>query len=57
MIASTALVVLQMAVYLTGYSDCLTSFHEPFSTLNRYHTGLKTAQHNLRHNVAHDEAP
>ena len=32
MFAKRALVV-QMAVYLTSYSDCLTSFHQPLLTL------------------------
>ena len=31
MFASIALVLLWMAVYLTSYSDCLTSFCEPLS--------------------------
>ena len=28
---SRAQVVVKTAVYLTGYSDCLTNFHEPVS--------------------------
>ena len=40
--ASTAPVVLAVwtAVYLTGYSDYLTHFHEPFSSSYGCHTGL-----------------
>ena len=51
--ASTALVVLAawMAMYLTGYSDCLTSFREPLSLPWRCHTGLKNVwcDHCLRY--------
>ena len=39
-VAGRALVVVQMAVYLTGYSDCLTGFHEPLFPPNRCLTGL-----------------
>ena len=39
--ASRALVTVQTAVYLTGYSDCLTDFSEPLSPPNKHHTGLK----------------
>ena len=39
--ASTALVVGWTAMYLTGYSDNLSSFCEPLSTPCRCHTGLK----------------
>ena len=42
--ASKALlaVKVQMAMYLTDYSDCLTSFHEPLSPPHRScHTSLK----------------
>ena len=38
-----ALVVAEMDVYLTGYSDCLTSFHEPLSPPHRCHTSFKNA--------------
>ena len=40
MFASTALVVAQMAVYLTGSSDYLTGFHEPLLPLYSCHTSL-----------------
>ena len=39
--ASTAMVVGWTAMYLTGYSDYLTSFCEPLSTPYTCHTGLK----------------
>ena len=39
--ASTALTVVQMAIYLTSYNDCLTGFCEPLLPLYRCHTGLK----------------
>ena len=40
--ASGALVaVVQMVVYLTGYSDCLTGFHEPLLPHYRCLAGLK----------------
>ena len=39
--ASTALVVVWTAIYLTSYSDYLTGFHEPLSTPYRCHTSLK----------------
>ena len=39
--ASTALVVVLMAVYLPGHNDYLTGFHEPLSTHYRYHTDFK----------------
>ena len=39
-VASTALVVVRTAVYLIGYSDCLTGFREPLSPPYRCHTGL-----------------
>ena len=39
--ASTALVVAEMALYLTGYSDCLNSFHERLSPPYGCHTSLK----------------
>ena len=38
---STAQVVVWMAMYLTGYSDYLTSFCEPLLPLYRCHTSLK----------------
>ena len=34
-------VVVQTAVSLIGYSDCLTGFREPISPPQRCHTGLK----------------
>ena len=37
---STALVGVQTAMYLTGYSDYVTSFREPLSPLYRCHNGL-----------------
>ena len=42
-IASTALVssIVQTAVHLTSYSDCLTGFREPLSPLHGCHTSLK----------------
>ena len=40
-VASTAPAVVWMAVYLFGYSDYLTGFHEPLSPPHRCHTGLK----------------
>ena len=36
-----AVVVVETAVYLTGYSDCLTGFYEPLSPPYRCHAGLK----------------
>ena len=39
--ASTALTVVQMAMCLTSYNDCLTGFCEPLLPLYRCHTGLK----------------
>ena len=42
--ASTALAVVWTAVYLTGYSDFLTNFHEPLSPPYRRHTSLKNVQ-------------
>ena len=51
--ASTALVVLAawMVMYLTGYSDCLTSFGEPLSLPWRCHTRTKNVwcDHCLRY--------
>ena len=44
MFGSKVLVAVWTAVYLTGYSDCLTGFHDPLSPPYRCHTGLKTAQ-------------
>ena len=44
--ASTALVVVWTAMYLTRHSDYLTGFHEPLSTSYICHTGLKTVYHN-----------
>ena len=41
MFASTPHVVIEMAVHLTGASDCQTGFHEPLSPPYRRHTGLK----------------
>ena len=40
-----------MAIYLTGYSDCLTSFRQPLSLPWRCHTGLKnvSCDHCLRY--------
>ena len=38
MVASRALVVVQTAMYLTGYSDRLTGFHEPLSPPYKCHT-------------------
>ena len=46
-VVSRALVVIQTAMYRTGYGDCLTGFLEPLSTskkcdtVYRYDTGLK----------------
>ena len=40
MFASTALEVVWTATYLTGYSDCLTGFHEPLLPHYRCHTSL-----------------
>ena len=39
--ASTALVVVWMAMYLTSYSDYLTGFHEPLCLPYGCHTDLK----------------
>ena len=39
--ASTDVIVAWTVMYLTGYSDCLTGFHEQFSPPYRCHTGLK----------------
>ena len=39
--ASRALAVVFTAVYLTGYSDCLTGFHKPLLPPYGCHTGLK----------------
>ena len=36
-----SLVVVQMTVYLTGYSNCLTGFREPLSLPYRCYTALK----------------
>ena len=40
---TAVVVVVPTAVYLTGYSDCLTGFREPLSPLYNYicYTGLK----------------
>ena len=38
---STALVVSSMAMYLTGYGDCLSAFREQLSPPYTCHTGLK----------------
>ena len=40
-VASRALVVVQTAVYLTGYSDCQIGFCELLLPPYRFHTGLK----------------
>ena len=39
--ASTALAVIQMAMYLTGHSDYLTGFHEPLLPPYRCHTSFR----------------
>ena len=39
--ASTVLVVVLMAMYLTSYNDSLTGFHEPLSPPYRCCTSLK----------------
>ena len=39
--ASTAVVAARMVVYLTGYNDYLTTFHEPLLPLYSCHTSLK----------------
>ena len=41
-VASTALVVVWTAVYLIGYTDCLTGFREPLSPPYRCHTGFNS---------------
>ena len=38
---SRALRVVLMAICLTGYTDCLTSFHEPLLPTCRCHMGLE----------------
>ena len=38
---STALVASSMAMYLTGYGDCLSAFREQLSPPYRCRTGLK----------------
>ena len=38
---NTYIVVVWMAMCLTGYSDYLTGFHEPLSASYICHTGLK----------------
>ena len=43
-VASRALAVVQTALHLTSYSDCLTSFHEPLSPSYRHHSGLKNVK-------------
>ena len=40
-LASIALVVVSMSVWLTGYSDYLTSLYQPLSAPYSCHTGLK----------------
>ena len=45
--ASRAQVVVQLAMYLTNHSDCLTIFCEPVLSPYRCCTGLKTQHKNI----------
>ena len=45
MFASTALVAVWTAMYLTSYTGYQTGFREPLSQLYGCHTGLKNVYH------------